>query len=226
MRRSDAHVFTGLAREELYAKGIRAGTRVVVERQRRTFTVLDDYWGGYFFDDRVAIAVLLTLLGELKTKKKRPFPDLYIVFTVEEEIGAHGGKFAARTIPATLTLGLEVGPAEDEYSLDFNASPVVVYRDEEAAYDKRVADYFVGLAESIPMYVQTATFSTYKSDVSHSKSVGQSPFSGLLCLPTQNTHSYEIIHKDAVSNILTLLEAFLTQDCSPLMQRYGAQVEK
>lgn len=213
-------VFTGLSREELYAKGVRAGTRVVLPKDHRTFTAMENYFAGYFFDDRAAIAVLLQLITNFKKQKIKPHADVYIVFTVEEEIGAHGAKYAARTVPATLTLGLEVGPAEEEYSIDFNASPILVYRDEEAIYDRAIADYFLDLGEKIPMHIQTATFSTYKSDVSHAKSAGRSPFSGLLCLPTKNTHGYEIIHREAIPNMVALLELFLGQDCSSLLRRY------
>lgn len=220
---ADTHVFTGLARTELYEKGVRAGTRIVVPRARRTFTELAHHWAGYFLDDRMAIAVLLSLAEELKQGGTRPFPDLYLVLTVEEEIGAHGAKFAARTIPATLTLGLEVGPAEREYSIDFNDSPILVYRDEMAVYDRRVADHFLDLADEIGQHVQTATLSSYKSDVSHAKSAGQSPFSGLICLPTMNTHGYEIVHKNAIPNTERLLRAFLMQDSSSLLQRYSAE---
>jgi len=220
MEWSHTHVFTGLERQALYAKGIRAGTRVVIPEDRRVFTDLGDYWGGYFMDNRAAIATVLNLVTDLKRHGHTPYPDLYLVLTAEEEIGAHGAKFAARTVPATLTLGLEVGPAEEEYSIDFTASPILVYRDEEAVYDRRVADYFLDLAAQISMYVQTATFSTYKSDVSHAKSAGRSPFSGLICLPTKNTHSYEIIHKDVIANTTRLLEAFLLQDDRSFLERY------
>ncbi len=214
------HVFTGLSRQELYAKGIRAGTRLVIPREHRTLTEVGEYWSGYFMDNRAGIASLLNLIDKLKSQGKRPYPDLYVVLTVEEEIGAHGAKYAARTIPATLTLGLEVGPAEEEYSVDFSASPILVYRDEEAVYDRRVADYFLDIAREISMYVQTATFSTYKSDVSHAKSAGRSPFSGLICLPTKNTHSYEIIHRDVIENTSLLLKAFLLDEHSSFLPRY------
>ena len=219
------HIFTGLSRQDLYAKGIRAGTRVVVPKERRVLTDLGDYWGSFFIDNRAAIATSLHLVTELKRHGQRPWPDLYIVLTAEEEIGAHGAKYAARTIPATLTLGLEVGPAEEEYSIDFTSSPILVYRDEEAVYDRRVADYFLDLAAEISLYVQTATFSTYKSDVSHAKSAGRSPFSGLICLPTRNTHSYEIIHRESITNAARLLEAFVLRDDRSFMQRYCPQCD-
>jgi len=216
------HVFTGLSKQELYEKGIRAGTRVVVPRDRRVFTDMGDYWAGYFLDNRAAVAVVLALVDHFAETGERPFPDLYLVLTAEEEVGAHGAKFAARTVPATLTLGLDVGPVEDEYSIDFSASPIMVYGDEEALYDRHVADYFLTLAEGLPMHLQTAYFSSYRSDASHAKSVGHSPFSGLICLPTKNTHSFEIIHRDAVTNTVRLLTEFLRRDCHSLLKRFSA----
>lgn len=217
---SHTHVFTGLSREELYRKGIRAGTRVVIPRHRRAFTDLGDYWAGYFFDNRAAIATLLVLVHQFKEEKQQPFTDLYVVLTSEEEVGAHGAKFAARQLPATLTLGLDVGPAEKEYSIDFTACPIIVYRDEEALYDRKVADYFLDVAARIPMHAQTASLSSYRSDVSHAKSSGRSPFSGLICIPTRNTHSYEIIHRDAIPNTVRLLSEFLLEDTHSLLQQF------
>ncbi len=223
MKWEHMHVFTGLSKKELYAKGIRAGTRVVIPRDRRAFTDMGDYWGSYFMDNRAAVATALALVKEFAETGQRPFPDLYIVLTSEEEVGAHGAKFAARTVPATLTLGLDVGPVEDEYSVDFSESPILVYRDEEALYDRHVADYFLELAEGVPMHLQTASFSCYRSDASHAKSVGHSPFSGLLCLPTRNTHGFEIIHRDAVPNLVRILSEFLSRDCHSLLKRFDAR---
>lgn len=220
MQWSHMHVFTGLSREALYKKGIRAGTRIVIPRDRRIFTDLGEYWAGYFFDNRSAIVTLLALATQLQVNKQRPFPDLYMVLTVEEEVGAHGAKFAARNVPAALTLGLDVGPAEEEYSIDFTACPILVYRDEEALYDRQVADYFLELAERIPMHVQTASLSSYRSDVSHAKSSGLSPFSGLICIPTRNTHSYEIIHHAAIPNTVRILSEFLLKDTHSLLQQF------
>jgi putative aminopeptidase FrvX len=221
MKWDHMHVFTGLSRQSLYDKGIRAGTRMVIPRERRSFTDLGEYWGGYFLDNRAAVAAALALVTQCKDQGLRPFSDFYVVLTTEEEVGAHGAKFAARTVPATLTLGLEVGPVEEEYSIDFTACPIMVYRDEQALYDRHVADYFLELAGDLSMHLQTASFSSYRSDVSHAKSIGQSPFSGLICLPTRNTHSYEIIHRDAIANAVRILAEFLRRDCHPLLKRFA-----
>ena len=222
MKWEHMNIFTGLSKQALYEKGIRAGSRVVVPRDRRVFADMGEYWAGYFLDNRASVAIVLALVAQLAITGERPFPDLYLILTSEEEVGAHGAKFAARTVPAALTIGLEVGPVEDEYSIDFSASPIMVYRDEEALYDRHVADYFLALAEEIPMHLQTASFSSYRSDVSHAKSVGHSPFSGLICLPTKNTHSFEIIHRDVASNTVRLLTEFLHRDCHSLLKRFTA----
>src|SRR5215218_32875 len=46
------YVFTGRTPEELTAAGVRPGTRVCVERSKRTLVEFGDYLGSYFIDNR------------------------------------------------------------------------------------------------------------------------------------------------------------------------------
>ncbi|MGL5263606.1 MAG: hypothetical protein ACRDAI_03385 [Candidatus Rhabdochlamydia sp.] len=50
---------------------------------------------------------------------------------------------------------------------------------------------------------------SYGSDASLAYSRGQSAKAGLLCFPVENTHGYEITHKDSLNQCSDLLEAYL-----------------
>jgi putative aminopeptidase FrvX len=49
------YVFTGRKPEDLSAAGVRPGTRVCIDRSKRTLVEFGDYLGSYFMDDRAAI---------------------------------------------------------------------------------------------------------------------------------------------------------------------------
>ncbi len=49
---SHVYVFSGRTPEELAAAGVRPGTRVCVERSKRTLVEFANYLGSYFMDDR------------------------------------------------------------------------------------------------------------------------------------------------------------------------------
>ena len=204
------YVFTGRTAEELTEAGVGVGTRVCVDRTKRTLVEFGDYLGCYFMDDRALVAALLDAARTLKKQAHRPPEDVYIVFTTNEEVGGVGGSYASRTLPGDLTLALEVGPAEAEYATTVSGGPIVAYSDAECVYDKEVADRLMGIAQRLGMSPQAAVLGAFESDASHSKAGGLAPKAGLLCLPTLNTHGYEVIRRDAISAITDVVVEFLS----------------
>ena len=81
------YVFTGLTPEDLAAAGVGPGTRICVERSKRTLVEFGDYLGSYFIDDRAAATALLQVMRRLKESAHRPAADVYAVFTTNEEMG-------------------------------------------------------------------------------------------------------------------------------------------
>ena len=74
---------------------------------------------------------------------------------------------------------------------------------------KKLADHLVRLGEKLGLEPQCAIWSSYGSDASLALSRGQSARAALLCFPVENTHGYEIMHKDSISKCAHLLEAYL-----------------
>ncbi|KUI22138.1 peptidase M42 [Mycobacterium sp. GA-1285] len=204
------YVFTGHPPDELAEAGIRPGTRACVHRSKRTLIdVGSDYLGCYFMDDRAAVTALLDVAGRLAPSDGRPARDTYLVFTTSEEVGGVGGSYASRTLPGDLTLALEVGPTEAEYGTTCSGGPIVAYSDAESVYDKAVADALLQAATDLGLSPQPAVLGAFESDASHAKASGLTPRAGLLCLPTLSTHGYEVIARQAISDMAAVVVEFL-----------------
>jgi putative aminopeptidase FrvX len=203
------YVFTGRTREELADAGVRPGTRVCVERSKRTLVEVAGYLGCYFMDDRAAVTALLHASRQLRERDQLPAADTYFVFTTNEEIGGIGGSYASRTLPGDLTLALEVGPTEAEYGTTVTGGPIIGYSDAQCVYDKTVADRLTDIATQLGLSPQPAVLGAFESDASHAKASGLSPRAGLLCLPTLSTHGYEVIRRDAIPAMSDVIVEFL-----------------
>lgn len=180
------------------AAGIGPGTRVCIDRSKRTLFEFGDYLGSYFMDDRAACVALLDAARLLRESGQRPAGDVYLVFTTNEEVGGVGGSYASRTLPGELTLALEVGPTEVEYDTACSGGPIVGYSDAMCVYDKDVADRLMTIATERGLSPQAAVLGAFESDASHAKANGLTPRAGLLCLPTLSTHGYEVISRQAI----------------------------
>ncbi|CPR08595.1 M42 glutamyl aminopeptidase [Mycobacterium bohemicum DSM 44277] len=205
------YVFTGRTPQQLEALGVRPGTRVCVHRSKRSLVEVGDYIGCYFLDDRAAVTALLRAARLLRERNHRPTDDAYFAFTTNEEIGGVGGTYASASLPGTLTLALEVGPTEREYTTTVSGGPIVGYSDALCVYDKDVADRLMAIAADRGLSPQAAVLGAFESDASHSKASGVTPRAGLLCLPTLSTHGYEVIHRGAVEDMATVIVDFLRQ---------------
>ena len=204
------YVFTGRTPEQLATAGVQAGTRVCVDRSKRTVVHVGDYIGSYFMDDRAAVTALLRAARLLHDGGQRTVADAYFVFTTNEEIGGVGGSYASRTLPGDLTLALEVGPTEKEYATSVHGGPIVGYSDALCVYDKDVADRLMAIATDRCLAPQAAVLGAFESDASHAKASGLTPRAGLLCMPTLSTHGYEVIARDAIPAMATIVVDFLT----------------
>jgi putative aminopeptidase FrvX len=205
------YVFTGRSGEELATAGVHPGTRVCLDRSKRTLVELGDYLGCYFLDDRAAVTALLQTARLLRERGQRPTDDVYLVFTTNEEIGGVGGCYASANLPGTLTLALEVGPTEQEYRTSVTGGPIVGYADAECVYDKDVADRLMKIATDRGLTPQAATLGAFESDASHAKAGGLTPRAGLLCLPTLSTHGFEVIKRTAIDDMAAIVADALLQ---------------
>lgn len=208
------YVFTGRSTDELAAAGVHAGTRVCVDRSKRSVVEIDDV-GAYFLDDRAAVTALLNAARMLRERGQRPADDVYLVFTTNEEIGGVGGAYASATLPGDLTLALEVGPTEREYTTSVAGGPIVGYSDALCVYDKSVADRLLKIATDRGLSPQPAALGAFESDASHAKASGLTARAGLPCLPTLSTHGYEVVACSAIDDMAAIVVDFVLQPGRP-----------
>lgn len=200
----DVSIMTCKSEEELQRAGVHAGTRVVIARARRALQYFDNLIGGYFLDNRAGIAACILALEKLEG---RPEQDIYFVATVQEEIGGVGACYAARTLPGEITLAVDVGPVAKEYQTELAAAPIVVYQDSFVLYDRQINKRLLELGISC----QTAIFANYGSDASLAMRYGQTARSALVAFAVQNTHGYEVMHKESLEQLSALLAAYLKE---------------
>ncbi len=205
----DLYVQTRLSEEELAEAGVHAGTRVVVAKERRKIFQVGDCLGGYFMDNRAAIMVALLALQGMKAAGVRPAGDVYTVCSTSEEIGGVGACYAARTLPGEIALAIDVGPVAEEYGTVLSADPIVVYKDAVSVYDRDICRDLLSAGKELGIACQTACWESYGSDGSIPKKYGQAPRAALICFPTENTHGYEMIHRDAMESSAKLLQGYL-----------------
>lgn len=205
----DVTIITRKSPKELENAGVHPGTRVVVAQSKRKIHQFQDCIASYFLDNRAAIFVAISAFKQIKLSGKKPKKDIYFVATCTEEVGAHGASYAARTLPGDITLAIDVGPVAKEYQTVLSPDPIVVYQDAVGLYDKKICDRLVHLGLKLNYKPQCATFGSYGSDASLAYSRGQSAKAVLLCFPVENTHGYEITHKDSLKCCASLLKEYL-----------------
>ncbi|WP_183518547.1 M20/M25/M40 family metallo-hydrolase [Mycolicibacterium sp. BK634] len=218
---SHVYVFTGRTGDELTKAGITPGTRICIDRTKRSIVEIGEYVGSYFMDDRAAIVVLLEAARRLRASTEHLPQDVYLVFTTNEEIGGVGAAYAHRQLPEGITLAVEVGPTEREYDTSVSGGPIVAYSDAQCVYDTAVADQLMDLATELGAHPQAAVLGAFESDASHGKAAGLAPRAGLLCIPTLSTHGYEVIARDALETTVEVLLAFLRQPSMRLSHAGG-----
>lgn len=193
-------VFTGLSAEELKLRGVRPGTRVVVARSQRALTRLGDHVAGHFLDDR---ADLVSWLLVLKVCAEENLNVLFAA-TAAEEVGGEGALYLLQKIRPSVCIALELGAHVPDAKVALTATPTVWAIDGYAATHADDLDLLASLGEELGQDLQFQSFSRGGSDASCAASHGLCARPITLGLPMGNSHGYEIMHKDAMSELARL----------------------
>jgi putative aminopeptidase FrvX len=203
LRWEDAWVETKLSKEALAAAGVRPGSRMVIGKHRKKPFRLHEHIASYTLDNKASLAILL----ELARRVKAPRPDLFLIASAKEEVGAIGALYFTQRNEIDALISLEVAPIAPEYTIVDGVSPVLLAEDGLSFYDDQLNGIVQRSAEKRKIPLQIAVVNNFGSDASNAMKQGHVARGACLGFPTQNTHGFEIAHLGAIENCIQVLEA-------------------
>jgi len=180
------------SQEELKAKGINVGDPAVLHYPLEQID--EDTLMGKAFDDRAGCAVAISVLEKLKNEKL-PF-DLYVSFSMGEELGLRGTRTAAWQIEPDFAIALEGTIAADTPGIPpekqptkLGKGPAITVADKSIVVKQEVLRFFENVAEkhNIPYQYKIPTFGGTDAGVIHLTKSGCK--AGVISTPTRYIHS-------------------------------------
>ena len=206
-----ASVKTGLSADALMERGVRPGSRVVIAPSRRTLTEIGgDLVCSYFLDDRADLVSWLLALEMLATAEIGAASDILFVATSSEEVGGEGALYLLQQMRPEICIALEIGPSTPDAPVVLDATPTVWVTDSYSTMSPVDLDLLEQVAESTDIGpLQWQAMTRGGSDASCAASHGLCARPVTLAFPAENSHGFEIMHRDAPETLARLLVAYL-----------------
>ena len=204
-----SYLFTGLDAAALAKAGVRPGLRVVLAESRRVVTTFGEFIGSYFLDDRADLAVMLLALESLAQHGTEGLGPVTFAATTSEEVGAEGAMYLLRHRPADICVALEIGPKTPEADFPIDKQPTIWVRDAYAAMEAMDGDHLTQCCRDLGQHPHWQYLSRGGSDASCAAAKGFTARPVTLGLPVENSHGYEVMHRDAPHELMRLLLAYL-----------------
>lgn len=207
---NDLWVDTGLSREELIARGVTPGTRIVWDATTERW---GDHVVGKALDDRVPIAVMTELIKRVPQDKLAW--DVTLAATVQEEIGIVGAAALASREKFDSAIIVEIGLAGDiphvglnAVPLKLGAGPALVHKDSIIHYDRDLTAALERCAAAANIPIQHAVFGSFGSD--GASFMRNDIPAAMIVFPARYTHSpFEMGHLDDIEKMVDWLAAFV-----------------
>ncbi len=205
----DIYIDTGLSKRELIRRGVEIGTYLHLLRHS-TALGNERIISGKALDDRLGCYILLELARRLPKKT----PDIYFVFTVQEEVGLYGSKTSVYSMDPDWALVVDTTNADDcdieHCTKQLGKGPCITIKDSDMIGNKCINDIFKEKAkkEKIPIQLEITDFgSTDALSISIAK--GGIP-TGVISIPVRNIHTNAgIAHMDDIKNAIKIIESLI-----------------
>jgi endoglucanase len=207
------------SREETEDMGIEVGDTVSIQYE---FGRLGSHrLMGKAFDDRALVSIQIEAMRLLSEDAART-PDLYFVFTTQEEVGCRGAKTAAYSINPDLAIALDItvsgdipGTPPEEAITELDKGPAIKVMD-------RLSNSHMGLIAA-PSIVRQLKSVAREHEIPHQLEVfmagstdaatmhterGGIP-SGAILLPTRYVHAHEVVSGRDMAHMRDLLVHYL-----------------
>ncbi|OQB24416.1 MAG: putative aminopeptidase YsdC [Firmicutes bacterium ADurb.Bin182] len=176
--------------------------------------------GGRFscgaLDDRLGCAVIVEALKNLETKH-----DLYVVFTVQEEVGLRGASTAAYSVHPDFSINLDVTrtgdtPKSARMSVSLGKGPAVKVMDSTSIIPACVRDFIYRCAEKADIPVQNEVLRGGGTDTGAILKTKGGILAGCISIPTRYVHTpVETADMNDVENAVKLVCALLAEEELP-----------
>ncbi|MDP2665908.1 MAG: M42 family metallopeptidase [Candidatus Diapherotrites archaeon] len=204
---NDIFVDTGMGKKQLLAAGVQVGNYLGLERTDHEMGN-PDFISGKALDDRVGCFALI----EVAKRMKHSTHDLYLVFTIQEEVGLYGAKVSAYAIDPELAVAVDVSnanDANDEPTKVTGKGPVLTIKDDELIGNRCLNDYFEEVAKKkkIPLQLEVSNFGTTDA-ITISLSKGGVPATAL-GVAVRNIHTtHSVASMKDITQLIDMLEEF------------------
>lgn len=211
---SDYFIDTGLPAEKV-KELISIGDVVTRERE---FIQMGDCFNSKSLDNRLAVFIAIEALKVLKGKELPN--DVYMVFTVQEEVGIRGANVASLKIKPHFGFGLDAtiafdlpGAAAHEKITQLGAGTAIKIMDASTICDSRMVRFMKEVASKNNISWQAEILTAGGTDTAgiQRMSPGGS-IAGAVSIPTRHLHQViEMAHKDDVQASINLLSSCLLE---------------
>lgn len=202
-------VDTGLPLEEVKRR-VRPGDPVTLVQE---FMEIGELCSGKSLDNRAACWLGIRVLEQLK----KPEHDVYVVFTVQEEIGVRGAITSAYDIDPHIGIALDVtlavdtpGVPDDEHITKLGAGAAIKIMDSGMVSDKALVDEFIAIAEKNEIPYQFEILPLGSTDGAALQRARSGARAITISVPTRYVHTVtETLHKGDIQAALDLLLGYL-----------------
>lgn len=195
------------SKNDVLNMGIEIGTPIVFQKE---FYINNDLIISRGLDDRAGVYILIKILEYFKEVK--PFNNIIIAFTVEEEIGLRGASVLANNLNPDFVVAVDSMSSTDIYSVPsvyknsifLGLGPVIRKVDARMIVNEDVFEFIKNLAinSKIPYQIGVSSGST---DASIIEITNKGYKSVPLCVPIRYTHStVEICSINDIENLTKL----------------------
>ncbi|MEM4717740.1 MAG: M42 family metallopeptidase [Desulfurococcaceae archaeon] len=208
------------SREEVEKIGVRIGDIMVFDRDLAE--LLNNRVTGKAFDDRVGVVALIKAAQLIEN----PRVDVYLVATVQEEVGLKGARTSAFAISPDAALAIDVTIASDvpgvpkaEWYTRIGKGPAIKIADGRSAggliAHPGIVEFLISIAEKykIPYQIEVAAGGTTDASIIALNKEGVP--AGTVSIPSRYIHSpVEVVDLNDVYNAALLVKHF-TEEATP-----------
>ncbi len=203
-------------KEELISKGIDVGAPITPV-SAYTNLVNPKYVATKAWDNRVGCAIIGELL-RFTDKKELPC-DLYLVGTVQEEVGIRGAKTASQKINPDVVISIDIGGYGDtpgckryDSTLKLGKGPSIAILDATAIGNRNLVKYTKNLAKAREIPYQTDIMLNGGTDTGEMHKAHDGALALTISIATRYGHAHNsVINTDDLENAVHLLEKLVNE---------------